>query len=215
MTMKVLCCALSFLQVVGASKIVSLATFDGASGTTHPWETVNDPVMGGQSTSTFKMDPPRALGIWDGEVKIVPFLKAPGFCNLQAPGLNKKADFPDASGTEGIVVMAREMNSAGLTHFNVQIMTKGAVHGFQQGVFTGNFTMSDTMESQFIGFDKFQCSWRGEKVSWCPELRTQLAEITNIGIGTAFPGTAGKFFVEVANITASTFFEGVETTVLV
>ena len=37
----------------------------------------------------------------------MPFLKAPGFCNLQAPGLMKKANFPDASGTGGIAVTAR------------------------------------------------------------------------------------------------------------
>ena len=70
---------------------VPIATFDGATGTTLAWAPANDPVMGGRSTSTFKVDADRKLGVWDGSVAIVPFLKAPGFCNLQAPGLNKTA----------------------------------------------------------------------------------------------------------------------------
>merc|ERR550514_43053 len=135
--MKVLC-LVGLLQLAGA-KIVPLATFDGEKSTTFHFETINDPVMGGQSNSTLTMDPAHQVGVWDGEVAIVPFLKAPGFCNLQAPGLNKEADFADATGTEGIVVVARETSSkaGALTHFNVQIMTKGASHLFKRGTYTG------------------------------------------------------------------------------
>merc|ERR1719421_1820605 len=111
--MKVLCGVLALLPaVVGASKTVPLATFDGATATSYPWETVNDPVMGGQSDSTFKMDKANGVGVWDGEVKIVPFLKAPGFCNLQAPGLMKKAKFPDLTGSNAIVIRARQTKPA-------------------------------------------------------------------------------------------------------
>jgi hypothetical protein len=108
-------------------------------------------------------------------------------------------------------VVARETNTkpGALTHFNVQIMTKGASHLFKRGQYTGNFTMPSgaNMAPVFVAWDKFTCAWRGEKVSWCPELSTQLSQITNIGIGTAFPGKAGPFHVELANISASTFFD--------
>lgn len=179
-----------------------LATFDGAKGTTWSWQAVNDPVMGGSSSSTFSVDSERSLGIWDGEVRIVSFLGAPGFCNLQAPGLFKTAAFPSVAGASGLVVRARETNSTGLTHFNVMLMTKGAKHLFKQGVYMANFTMTGAMEDHFLPLEAFQCSWRGQKVTWCPDLKTQLDQVTNVGVGTAFPGTAGKFHVEVASISA-------------
>jgi hypothetical protein len=37
--------------------------------------------MGGQSHSTFAVN--NSFGVFSGEVKIVPSLKAPGFCNMQ------------------------------------------------------------------------------------------------------------------------------------
>ena len=37
--------------------------FDGAKATTWPWEPVNDPVMGGESTSTFKV-PHAVYALW-------------------------------------------------------------------------------------------------------------------------------------------------------
>jgi len=196
---------LTLMQLAAASKRVPVATFDGAKATTWPWEPVNDPVMGGQSESTFHVDAGRSLGIWEGEVKIVPFLKAPGFCNLQAPGLSKRADFPDMSGTQGVVLTARETNASGLTHFNIQIMTKGAHHFLKQGTYMANVTLSDTMEAHQVPWSAFRCSWRGEMVSWCPDLKTQLSEVSNIGFGTAFPGVAAKFSIELQALSAATF----------
>merc|ERR1719352_788597 len=99
---------------------VPLATFDGAAETTRDWQPVNDPVMGGQSASNLTVDTDHKVGLWEGDVKIVPFLKAPGFCNLQSPGLYKTAKFPDLSGMEGVSIRAREAHASGLSHFNVQ-----------------------------------------------------------------------------------------------
>jgi len=39
-------------------------------------------------------------------------------------------------------------------------------------------------------------------VSWCPELSTQLKEINSIGLGSAFPGHAGPFSIEVESISS-------------
>merc|ERR1719487_1202039 len=93
-----LCCSMQHCLLVLVSLFASvcagsvpIATFDGVKATTLQWEPVNDPVMGGQSHSSFKVDTDKRLGVWAGEVKIVPFLKAPGFCNLQSPGLGKTA----------------------------------------------------------------------------------------------------------------------------
>jgi len=48
-------------------------------------ETLNDPVMGGESFSSFSWDDGKCL-IWEGEVKMVSFLQAPGFCILRTAG---------------------------------------------------------------------------------------------------------------------------------
>jgi len=181
---------------------VPIATFDGAKATTLAWETINDPVMGGQSKSNFTVDGVRKVGVWVGEVKIVPFLKAPGFCNLQSPGLYKTTKFPDLSSMDGIVVRAREANPQGLMQFNVMLMSKGARHFMQSGVYTANFTMTKVMEDHFVPWSAFECTWRGQKVSWCPELNSQLREINSIGLGTFFPGKAGPFNVEIESLSA-------------
>lgn len=58
-----------------------LWTFDGSND--HKVKLVNDPVMGGQSNSDFTVDDDADRLNWNGEVKIVPSLSAPGFCNLE------------------------------------------------------------------------------------------------------------------------------------
>ena len=74
--------------------------------------------MGGQSNSTITIK--NKLAYWSGEVKIVPFLHAPGFCTIQSPGLNKKEDVPSVVGFDGIVVKAMSRNSA-ITLFRVTL----------------------------------------------------------------------------------------------
>jgi len=177
------------------SEVVPLATFDGADKTTFDWQTVNDPVMGGQSHSEFKLDSDNERGVWVGAVEIVPFLHAPGFCNLQAPGYGQKAVFNDISGAKGIVVDAAQTNSTGLTHFNTMLTTSGAVKFYKQGVYIANMTLSSELKRQVVPLSSFVCTWRGEDIKWCPPIESQLDKITNIGIGTAFPGKAGSFEV--------------------
>lgn len=174
---------------------VPIATFDGSQATTRAWETTNDPVMGGQSESSFTVDAARKVGVWIGEVKIVPFLESPGFCNLQSPGL-----YPDLSSMDGMVVRAREANSEGLLQYNVMLMSEGAKHGWQSGVYEANFSITNKMEDHFVPWSAFECSWRGQKVSWCPELNSQLKEINSVGLGTS--GTPGPFNVEIESVSA-------------
>eukprot|EP00045_Choanoeca_perplexa_P018535 m.293050 g.293050 ORF g.293050 m.293050 type:complete len:220 (-) comp18217_c0_seq1:68-727(-) len=82
---------------------VIFATFDGANGTTLVWTAVNDPVMGGVSNSKFSVNETIRSLVWNGEVKIVPSLKAPGFANLENVGLRR---FPDASAYTHILIHA-------------------------------------------------------------------------------------------------------------
>ena len=178
-------------------KGVQLATFDGAKKSTQTWTAVNDPVMGGQSYGTFNVDKTRKLAEGQGEVKIVPFLHAPGFCNAQAPGL-----YPDASGTKAITIRARTVG-ASLEHFNVMLSTKGSRHLFKQASYAANYTLTSEWQDVRVPLESFACSWRGQPVSWCPSITTQLSKVTEVAVGTAFPGKAGKFHVELESITAT------------
>merc|ERR1719428_2673177 len=109
--------------VASSGKVVKLATFDGAEETTLPFVPVNDPVMGGQSKSTFQVDGKK--GIFEGEVKVVTFLGSPGFCNLEAPGYGQSAvEFPDISGTEGITINMDQTLSDGLSNWDVSLQTQ-------------------------------------------------------------------------------------------
>ena len=185
---------------------ITLATFDGSlTLTPWSWETVNDPVMGGQSNSAFRVA--FSEGIWDGQVRSVPFVNAPGFCSVQAPGLGKAAAYPDLSAADGILVRARQIIPSGISRFNVQIRTKGAKSfAQQQGVYTADFSMAydseNKIQSHFLPWSEFKCTYLGEPVSWCPDINTQLGEVTNIGLGTSYPGEAGLFQVGITSLSA-------------
>eukprot|EP00928_Gymnodinium_smaydae_P082951 TRINITY_DN66217_c0_g1_i1.p1 TRINITY_DN66217_c0_g1~~TRINITY_DN66217_c0_g1_i1.p1 ORF type:complete len:404 (-),score=47.40 TRINITY_DN66217_c0_g1_i1:102-1313(-) len=198
MLVQLLLCFLAF----ASSKDVPIATFDGTKPTTLHWETVNDPVMGGQSTSEFHLDETRQLGIWKGEVRVVPFLHAPGFCSLQSPGLYKTAELPDIAGTDGVVVKVRAASNAGLTNFSIMLKSKGAKHFMQEGSYMAPFVVSSEMEEHFVPWSAFSCSVRGQPVSWCPKLDTQLSQITGVGLSTFFPGKAGSFELELDSVSA-------------
>jgi len=72
----------SLVALAAAKTVVTFGSGDGAA-----WQTVNDPVMGGVSESSFFQGD--SSGIWKGKVEIVPFLKKPGFCSLRTPGLHE------------------------------------------------------------------------------------------------------------------------------
>lgn len=58
----------------------------------HTWKEMNDPVMGGRSTGSFRVQ--SGLGVFQGKVVDVPFLQAPGF--IQARTTDHRP-FPDIS----------------------------------------------------------------------------------------------------------------------
>lgn len=187
-------------QQVAAAKRMPLATFDGASGTTFTWEAVNDPVMGGQSESTFTVDRGQHVAVWTGEVKVVPFLHAPGFCTARTSGTQT---FPDISGLDGIEIDATASKDTAISNFQVQISTRGGRTVFKQGTYVANFTIGAADASPiFVPWSAFELTWRGEKLDG-PKITTQLDKIYQVGLGTAFPGKAGKFHLVVRSIASS------------
>merc|ERR1719291_560561 len=80
---------------------LKLATFDGAKESTATWKDLNDPVMGGASTSTFKVTDDKT-GFFNGTCAIVGFLKAPGFAKIVG-----SAQFADITGYDNIAMRVR------------------------------------------------------------------------------------------------------------
>ncbi|CAE7540896.1 unnamed protein product, partial [Symbiodinium pilosum] len=76
------------------TKVYAEPQFLYEAGTTFDFKELNDPVMGGQSTGTWKLDS-AGFGVFDGQVVDVPSLKAPGFIKAAADG-----SFPDASAAD-------------------------------------------------------------------------------------------------------------------
>jgi len=185
------------LAVVAVALDVPIASFDGVKATELEFKTVNDPVMGGQSASSFHVD--NKVGVWEGEVKIVPFLKAPGFCTLQA----QDQTFPNLHGTSGIAV--RVAATDGLKQFRVMVGSNNAGRGmFNRMQYTAEITASAEMAEQFVPWSAFSCSWHGRNMDWfCPKIFHQLDQVTSVGIGTHYPLDAPTSFkLEIESIVA-------------
>ena len=156
--------------------------------------------MGGVSQSSFHVSE-KNVGMWSGEVKIVPKLSAPGFCTVHS-GTDK---FPDLSEHDGLLITARQtLGEAGLTKVKIS-MESSARSSPRQGEFEGVFhfpksTSGTTRPGQFyVPFASMTQSWRGQKEGGAPS-KQQLASITRIGFNE--DGVAGKFQFEIHSIQA-------------
>lgn len=189
-------------QVVDSTLV--LATFDGAEGTTLPFATVNDPVMGGQSTSAFSNDE-GGVGVFEGEVAVVPFLGSPGFCILAAPGYNAPAiEFPDISGTDGITVVGQQTRLEGLSNWYVGLRTEAirdAASPPNNAVWQADFENFDDSDQHFVPYSAFRCSFRGNLLDNCGDLSEQLAGLTQVSVGSS--GISGSFRLELISIAAT------------
>ena len=170
---------------------IGLTTFDGAAATTQTWRSENDPVMGGVSVGSFKLDRAAKTGSWTGEVKIVPSLKAPGFCTVRT-----QHNFPTIAAAEGLLVTAKATGE--LKKLKVS-MESSVRSGPRQGEFEGTFELTSQMATHFIPFSSMSQSYRGQKEGG-PPTKAQLAKITGLGLNE--DGVAGKFDFEILSIAA-------------
>ena len=83
---------------------------------------MNDPVMGGQSHSTYDAK----SGDFTGTCAIVPFLKAPGFCKVATTHpLFKPEAFPDASHyIDGALYLVVQSTTPSYTGYKVEFSAK-------------------------------------------------------------------------------------------
>ena len=111
----------------------------------------------------------------------------------------------------GIVIRARETNASGLTHIHVLLsdLSKSNYNGSTYGA---NVTLDTTMTDHFLAWSSFQCVADPGFPPQCPELTTQLAEITGVTVGTGNAqkvlyqptGVLGDFMIEFESMRALT-----------
>merc|ERR1712032_985148 len=80
--------------------------------------TSDDPVMGGSSKSAWQLENSR--GSWAGEVKIVSFLGAPGFCSV---GTSRYSGDWSSAGVDGSVVLKLRINPRNFAKSSAQTLT--------------------------------------------------------------------------------------------
>lgn len=200
-----------------AAATVSLVTFDAAAGTTFAFKELNDPVMGGQSAGTWTTDATNKVGVFDGEVKTVPSLKAPGFIKAASDG-----KFADASAAFGGAFVLKVRTStpdyqgfrfafaSGATSTNYACAGGGSLP-FSRGCFKSNaFTVAasgDDFVEIKLPLTSFSDKWSpatGEQTTTCAKdsdvcpTAKQLKSITRVEIWAE--GANGKAHLEVQSI---------------
>jgi hypothetical protein len=205
------------LRHVSNNPNVVLASFDGQKDTTFKWSALNDPVMGGRSTSTAVVAD-GAL-VFNGTTAIVPSLKAPGFCKATTQsGYFSHNHFNDASHfINGSLLLKVRSSTPEYKGFKVEFAAKGVprTSPFAGGSFKADFSVQGTdWQVVSVPFDSFSYDWSDftgecntkdpdgkqhvccstEHPEVCPKAKF-LGDITAIAIWAE--GSAGDFHIEV------------------
>eukprot|EP00933_Yihiella_yeosuensis_P033753 TRINITY_DN27394_c0_g1_i1.p1 TRINITY_DN27394_c0_g1~~TRINITY_DN27394_c0_g1_i1.p1 ORF type:complete len:218 (-),score=39.87 TRINITY_DN27394_c0_g1_i1:345-998(-) len=187
--------------------VVPLTTFDGSNATTQTWTAFNDPVMGGGSVSSFKVDGEKKIGIFDGEVKLVPLLRIPGFATMRTDG-----KFPDISEADALQLVVR--SSIPYKSWKVEFgpAPKASIFNFAPSTYKSDFKISGesgTWQTITVPFNEFSYKWSsttGEATTKCsddPSVCPDKLHLSNLShLEIAAEGLAGKFHLEVKSISA-------------
>lgn len=191
---------LATLFAVAAAEPLTLAKFDGGKSE-FKWKEENDPVMGGVSFNcTFDIDHKEGVAIFDGEVKIVPSLKAPGFCFARSE--TTKASYPDASAYKNLEIVVK--NTGSQTQFKVCFAADTLSVQFQCYKADFNVTASADFQTVVVPFASFTNKWSGatgEPTSHNPPTAKSLRDIADLQIWAE--GHAGKFNLAIKEIRAN------------
>lgn len=190
---------LSLFCIIAAAQAVTLATF--GSDNKFKWEEENDPVMGGVSFNcTFKVDKSAATATFEGEVKIVPSLKAPGFCFARTKD-TKSSDFADVSSAKNLELVLK--NTGDVQKFHMAFSADTLIRQFKCFKADFNTTSSQDFQTVKIPFGSFSNEWSqstGEPTGKSPPSKKNLHDIEDLQIWAE--GTAGKFHLEIKEIRA-------------
>lgn len=204
----------------GPAKAVTLVSFDGAQQSTHTFKELNDPVMGGQSNGRWNKE--AGYGVFSGEVKIVPKLKAPGFIEVWAPDGNYAN--AASAGADGELVLTVRSSTPSYAGYQVTIaagnivvpMLACAAGGSfvgSRGCFKAHFTVPRTEEDGWttirIPFTSFTDKWSpstGKPTTTCAQDSSccltdgLLSSIKAVGFWGE--GVAGKLHLEIQKVAA-------------
>merc|ERR1711871_419983 len=203
---------------VDGAKPVTLVTFDGAEGTTHTFRELNDPVMGGQSVGSITVDEKMQAAIFQGECKIVPKLKAPGFIEAWADDSN----YADASAAiDGDLVLTVKSSTPEYRGFRVSFAAGALSPSFScaaggsiigsGGCFKARFNVSASsgwtkVRIPFRSFSDKWSSYTGDQVKTCKQDKSvcptakKLSKIQAIGFWGE--GVEGKVNLQIKSVKA-------------
>ena len=142
----------------GCVPLVSFAA-DAPKELQHSWSALNDPVMGGRSTSSVSVDD--GLLNFTGHCAIVPSLKAPGFITaVTGRGFFSRETFVDVSSCEGLTIEAKDYTS-GYQGYRISFGTAKPPGGkfFAQGYKADLHPTVGTFGSVSIPFTNFTDFW--------------------------------------------------------
>jgi len=174
--------------------------------------------MGGLSTSSWAVH--GAVAVWNGTVKVVPSLRAPGFCTAATwDGMGITARFPDVSAFTHLLLRVRSRTAA-YAGFKVSFAANTLNPQFKS--FKADFALAPTSDWQLVaipfvpGFSNDWSPYDGECGGKDPTGRTHeccskespkvcaskrdLAAISQVGLWAE--GHAGAFHLEVDRIGA-------------
>jgi len=146
----------SLLRSVSAGEL-KLATFDGVANTTVEWQDLNDPVMGGASTSTFKVADGKK-GLFSGTVVNVSFLGAPGFAKIV--GTKQQSTFTDITGYDNIALRVKS-STPDYQGFKVEFAAPGIpkTSTFSGGSYKADFSLTSSTDWQLVEVPLTQFSY--------------------------------------------------------
>lgn len=162
--------ALALALASARGDTTTLVTFDDATGTSYDWVYMNDPVMGGASTSTFETE--NGAGVFNGTCAIVDSLDAPGFCKAYTYHTLVPTEFADVSAhIDGALLIKLRTTTPSYTGYKVAFSATGIpiIPGSHTayGTFKADFMAADTTDVQLVTvpFNTFSYDWSPYTVS--------------------------------------------------
>ena len=173
----------------------------------HTWKQMNDPVMGGRSTGSFRIQDD-GVGVFQGQVVNVPFLHAPGF--IQARTIDRRIPFPNVSLCSALQLEVRS-NNPEYAGYRVSFGNAHAPGGkmFAYGYKANLVGVTSDFGKIVIPFSDFTDYWddaTGDPIKTCRENQLYCpdeATLRNMKtIAVWGEGVAGNVSLEIASIRA-------------
>uniref|UniRef100_A0A7S0IYF5 NADH:ubiquinone oxidoreductase intermediate-associated protein 30 domain-containing protein n=1 Tax=Calcidiscus leptoporus TaxID=127549 RepID=A0A7S0IYF5_9EUKA len=187
---------------------IPLVSFASGSdpAVTHTWKALNDPVMGGQSTSRVAVE--NSVLNFTGTCAIVPSLKAPGFITaVTGNGFFAHETFVDVSSCKGLTIVAKDF--ASYKGYRISFGTAKPIGGkfFAEGYKANLSPTVGAFGAARVPFTAFTDFWDdatgdpihtcAEDASYCPDQKT-LRNMKTMSIWAE--GVQGAVHLEVKTI---------------